>query len=1658
MPSTQAFKSSLLPCLLSVLAFAAACSEGKVPFADSTSAATACVVDEDGDGYGLGCARGSDCDDGDPKIDTQCLACAKPEEGCDCEPGTSAVECFTQALTDHDTLLCTNGTRFCRDAKWTACEGANVFEVEAPELRLGASQRAIIGDAGTASCSPCRPGCFPVRDPLDPAAGPLDGTSTSADYAPGGGVTIRAATGGVPQAIDTGMQCAQPGAPADEDCDGIPDVVDDVEGSNATSYGTIRATVFMDLVPGESESAKVRLPFRLTAADVYFLFDASESLTGVPAQLSSAITTGSFLDADVECADTDLDDMANDELKTQGIAGNLDCVIPRAELGAGFVREIPFLGPDATGVAYGDADEHLFEQRVDIGATAATLSSALANLTIDPNHGGGDAQMQGLLITATGEESYVGWDRPAVPGRIGCGASTFGYPCFRDGALPIVVLVAAEPMHNGPTTPGGDLGASVPNAYPGSILSEQVQAGTYPHYLPVPNSNESYGSAFATTAEDVGGEPLGGIGDDFVTFTGDTTNMAVDLSAAELGCPGLSASGAEAVLAFRVNQRANLTVSTTGTRFDNVLGIVRADAPIASANPTDRSFDFPIAGSGDDVPNDLGSLPAGVSALVTGVRTGALADYPRELLGCYEHASFTPPTDSSDYSPDVAFKFNLDADMDLSFQVPADASIKSLSLFEGRPNLGDMDVIVPANAEQITLAPDVSENALRLISGYTGADATRSGQNLSTAGLNADVPLQAFVDRGCDPGGAAEDAPDTRIAFSLSQPTRVRIETSGDGPGMGADFEHLLGLFRDSAAVDPTDRQVPGTLNETLASAYVIDEDDFVAGGWAHVTGSVWNDATSTLMNADYDQAEVGGAAGCGPRGGGDSGSPDAVFSFTLSDTRTLQFDTENSEYRTFLSLHEAREITSDNLNETQAEAHNLGTLDGKRLIVRGNTQARNQDFSPEVFDAAPVNGLRPAPKSLGCGANSPDVVFQFTLTQTTSVQIDTLGSTYDTVLGVYDNRGPDHFVLQGDTYEYPAELICNDDFPSTVGAVSSRVSLDNLPAGTYYVVVAGWSTASGTYQLNIADVAAPAFSALPLIACDSGSLPQDDELSQLTRTLGPGTYALVLKGDATQVSPDYDYELNIREVLGNDDLVACGYRNGGDPTIERGVIEEFLPAGDYSVAVRGAHAGDAGSYRVLIRDVEFSPLEIGCHDSKIGDAPSFTRSLVANKPDGTPIDYWLVLRDFDTNDPASTDPYSIYIRDPHLGIPLDACAQAASGSYTGSFEPGDYYAVVKGRSATDKGWYQVSMGDSDLVASADYTDLATYPDARDALTSRGVRVMGAAIGDEANLREQLSALASDTQAVGETSGALVVTASPADPELGNTLGSKIVASIRDLSAGLRMSVGIRLNPAPDNPPTPFTFAAQAIDQTADGCNAPVNQVHQNCGAGATPEFSVTFTNPGAPNAVPLNPDDPHGGYYMTLEVVGDGRYVLESIPVYIVPADVAPERPQRNYEAFGRYWQDVGSPNCLSNERPEWSRLSWDATLPSGTSIVWQVCAAETRAELATCVPTTLATVTGGGACTADSDCPDGFCASNVCQFAIGPDCEDDNACGQNGVCRDGSCRFTSLPIDPAPALTREGDQSYLRVAVEMFASGDQQRAPIVYDWQVDYDCRAAE
>lgn len=113
-------------------------------------------VDEDGDGYGAGCAKGPDCDDEDPESTTQCFTCSHEGiAGCPCDEPDALAECGKVLSKVGDQVTCGYGYSTCSEGLWGPC----IINNSAPQ-----------GDAGTVKILPALGGSSPicVANPCDP--------------------------------------------------------------------------------------------------------------------------------------------------------------------------------------------------------------------------------------------------------------------------------------------------------------------------------------------------------------------------------------------------------------------------------------------------------------------------------------------------------------------------------------------------------------------------------------------------------------------------------------------------------------------------------------------------------------------------------------------------------------------------------------------------------------------------------------------------------------------------------------------------------------------------------------------------------------------------------------------------------------------------------------------------------------------------------------------------------------------------------------------------------------------------------------------------------------------------------------------------------------------------------------------------------------------------------------------------------------------------------------------------------------------------------------------------------------------------------------------------------------------------------------------------
>jgi len=114
------------------------------------------------------------------------------------------------------------------------------------------------------------------------------------------------------------------------------------------------------------------------------------------------------------------------------------------------------------------------------------------------------------------------------------------------------------------------------------------------------------------------------------------------------------------------------------------------------------------------------------------------------------------------------------------------------------------------------------------------------------------------------------------------------------------------------------------------------------------------------------------------------------------------------------------------------------------------------------MVDTAYANTETTAAPTCGNQSNRYGVWFSYTpLSGVNLVQIDTLGSNYDTILAVFTG-----------SCVSPSQVACNDD---AIPAVQSKLQLPVTAGTTYYILVTAYGRSGGSLKLNITDVSPPA-------------------------------------------------------------------------------------------------------------------------------------------------------------------------------------------------------------------------------------------------------------------------------------------------------------------------------------------------------------------------------------------------------------------------------------------------------------------------------------------------------------------------------------------------------------------------------------------------------
>lgn len=196
----------------------------------------------------------------------------------------------------------------------------------------------------------------------------------------------------------------------------VPDVsVDLPDAPDVSDAPTQPNELCVEAMP-DAGTLRVNLETRpqLSVADVFFLIDRTGSMDG------------------------EIDNIKSNLQNT--IVPQIAAAISDVQFGVATYADFPL-------TPYGDRGDVPFTLVSPIDRSVANVQGAVNSVTAS---GGGDnpeAMIEALFQVASGE-GYAPWISPRSPCA---GPSRSGYACFRREALPIVILIADAPSHNGPT-------------------------------------------------------------------------------------------------------------------------------------------------------------------------------------------------------------------------------------------------------------------------------------------------------------------------------------------------------------------------------------------------------------------------------------------------------------------------------------------------------------------------------------------------------------------------------------------------------------------------------------------------------------------------------------------------------------------------------------------------------------------------------------------------------------------------------------------------------------------------------------------------------------------------------------------------------------------------------------------------------------------------------------------------------------------------------------------------------------------------------------------------------------------------------------------------------------------------------------------------------
>jgi hypothetical protein len=543
-------------------------------------------TDHDGDGYGLGCALGNDCNDTNAAITNECYVCAHDQPGCPCTSDGAQTGCGKVTARIGDQTTCGYGVSVCSSGKWGECV------LDGQSTRSFTSSRGSLGLAPSTPCNGnvCDPYCKQYPDTPDETL-----TTHTGIVGTDGGVTLErvdgswvTSDGGMPNSIKTQLVEAglYPDAPPD-------------------------AIVYHELAPPTTAQDDVAATMNVKSLDVYFMnYSAGDATPAHRALWYDLDSPGSVIE-------------------------QVRRAVKDSWFGIGRYEQYDhsaWKGDSYHTVVY----DHVQSMTPDLAKVTEAINWVDGHFH-DVNSVAPQSWVDALFATATtgglrGEGSAF-WTSPrdqwisVESGESGpCPSGGIGYPCFRPGSVPITVLFAQAPSNNGP---------SGQYAYARSAPYAISGAKSWPSTPLAVTGNHT-----ETTARAL--DPIG----QYASYAGDTSPAMANQSwhhPASDGCTNGSGSQAPNVFfKFHASERTWFHFDTVGSSFDTVLYMyTAADMPVvcnnrhffsATPNPMPASIDgvvdpgdyFVVVDGADS--NAHGNYVLRVNAMPDGTDAGPVAE------------------------------------------------------------------------------------------------------------------------------------------------------------------------------------------------------------------------------------------------------------------------------------------------------------------------------------------------------------------------------------------------------------------------------------------------------------------------------------------------------------------------------------------------------------------------------------------------------------------------------------------------------------------------------------------------------------------------------------------------------------------------------------------------------------------------------------------------------------------------------------------------------------------------------------------------------------------------------------------------------------------------------------------------------------------------